>query len=63
MGRRDARERRAPGGRVLCDGPGMYNLNTAQARNLNAQTAMQWNDYVAQVTQESARIHANARAQ
>jgi hypothetical protein len=39
-------------------GAGMYNLNTAQARNINAQTAMQWNDYVAQVTHESARIHA-----
>ena len=39
-------------------GAGMYNLNTAQARSINAQTAMQWNDYVAQVTHESARIHA-----
>ncbi len=38
-------------------GAGMYNLNTAQARSINAQTAMQWNDYVAQVTHESARIH------
>jgi hypothetical protein len=26
--------------------------------SINAQTAMQWNDYVAQVTHESARIHA-----
>jgi hypothetical protein len=39
-------------------GAGMYNLNTAQAANINAQTAMQWNDYVAQITHESARIHA-----
>ncbi len=39
-------------------GAGMYNLDTAQARNINAQTAMQWNDYVAQITHESARIHA-----
>lgn len=39
-------------------GAGMYNLNTAQARNINAQTAMMWNDYVAQITQENARIHA-----
>jgi hypothetical protein len=39
-------------------GAGMYNLDTAQARNINAQTAMQWNDYVAQVTHESNRIHA-----
>ena len=39
-------------------GAGMYNLNTAQANNIDAQTAMKWNDYVAQVTHESARIHA-----
>jgi hypothetical protein len=39
-------------------GAGMYNLNTAQANNIEAQTAMMWNDYVAQVTHESARIHA-----
>jgi hypothetical protein len=39
-------------------GAGMYNLNTAQATSINAQTAMQWNDYVATVTQESARMHA-----
>jgi hypothetical protein len=39
-------------------GAGMYNLNTAQANNINAQTAMQWNDYVAQITHESARLHA-----
>jgi hypothetical protein len=39
-------------------GAGMYNLNTAQALNIDAQTAMMWNDYVAQVTHESARIHA-----
>jgi hypothetical protein len=39
-------------------GAGMYNLDTAQAMAINAQTAMQWNDYVAQVTHESARIHA-----
>jgi hypothetical protein len=39
-------------------GAGVYNLDTAQARRINAQTASQWNDYVAQVTIESARIHA-----
>src|SRR6185437_8016854 len=38
-------------------GAGMYNLNTAQAMNINAQTAMQWNDYVAQVTHESAKMY------
>jgi hypothetical protein len=39
-------------------GAGVYNLDTAKARSINAQTASQWNDYVAQVTIESARIHA-----
>src|SRR5215831_11770055 len=28
-------------------GAGVYNLDTAQARSINAQTASQWNDYVA----------------
>jgi hypothetical protein len=39
-------------------GAGMYNLNTAQANNIDAQTAMKWNDYVAQITRESARNRA-----
>jgi hypothetical protein len=39
-------------------GAGMYNLNTAQANYIDAQTAMKWNDYVAQITHESARIQA-----
>jgi hypothetical protein len=40
-------------------GAGVYNLDTAQAMNINARTASQWNDYVAQVTHESAQIHAS----
>ena len=39
-------------------GAGVYNLDTAQARSINANTAMKYNDYVAQVTHESARLHA-----
>jgi hypothetical protein len=39
-------------------GAGMYNLNTAQANNIDAQTAIKWNDYVAQIAHESARINA-----
>jgi len=39
-------------------GAGVYNLDTAQARSINANTAMKYNDYVAQVAQESARLHA-----
>src|SRR5262249_9947364 len=44
-------------------GAGMYNLNTAQANAIDAQTAMKWNDYVAQITHESARIYAERRDQ
>jgi hypothetical protein len=39
-------------------GAGVYNLDTAQARSINANTAMRYNDYVAQVTNESAYMHA-----
>jgi hypothetical protein len=39
-------------------GAGMYNLDTAKAQSINADTAMRYNDYVAQVTHESARLHA-----
>src|SRR5262249_37082286 len=40
---------------------GMYNLNTAQANAIDAQTAMKWNDYVAQITHESARLYEARR--
>jgi hypothetical protein len=39
-------------------GAGIYNLKTAMANSIDADTAMRFNDYVAQVTRESARIHA-----
>jgi hypothetical protein len=39
-------------------GAGVYNLDTAQARSINADTAMRYNNYVARVTRESARLHA-----
>src|SRR5262249_35199062 len=48
----------APGAGQYAMGAGVYNLDTAQAMRINAQTASQWNDYVAQVTHESAQIHA-----
>ena len=38
-------------------GAGMYNLDTAQARSINADTAMRYNDYVARVAAESAKDH------
>ena len=39
-------------------GAGIYNMETAQANNINAQTAMMYNNYVASATQSSARMHA-----
>jgi hypothetical protein len=39
-------------------GAGIYNLKTAQANSIDANTAMKFNDYVAEVTRESARLHA-----
>src|SRR5262249_15551617 len=39
-------------------GAGVYNLDTAMANSINADTAIKWNDYVAQVTHESAMLHA-----
>jgi hypothetical protein len=38
-------------------GAGIYNYDTALAYQINAQTAMQLNDYMAQVANESAFIH------
>jgi hypothetical protein len=50
-------------------GPGYYsmgaggsNMNPAQAKNINANTAMRYNEYVAHATQEAAYLHAT-RAQ
>jgi hypothetical protein len=42
-------------------GAGIYNYDTALANQINTQTAMQFNDYMAQVAHESAFIH-HARA-
>ena len=39
-------------------GAGMYNLDTAQARSINADTAMRFNEYTAAVADESARVYA-----
>ena len=43
---------------IFAMGAGIYNLKSAEANFIDAQTAMKFNDYVAQVTRESARIHA-----
>jgi len=43
---------------IFAMGAGIYNLKTAEANHIDAQTAMKFNDYVADVTRESARLHA-----
>ncbi len=48
---------------IFAMGAGIYNLKTAEANYIDAQTAMKFNDYVAQVTRESARIHAERVSQ
>src|SRR3954452_7679233 len=35
-------------------GAGAYNVQTAQARSMNSQTAMQWNDYMYAVNKRNA---------
>src|SRR4051812_23073910 len=35
-------------------GAGAYNVQTAQARSMNANTAMQWNDYMYAINQRNA---------
>ncbi len=39
-------------------GMGRYNVETAQARSINAQTAMQWNQYIYESKMEAQRIWA-----
>jgi hypothetical protein len=39
-------------------GAGVFNLKTAMANSIDADTAMRFNDYVARATRESARLHA-----
>jgi hypothetical protein len=41
---------------VFAAGAGQYNVQTAQARSINAQTAMQWNEYIYQSSMEAGRI-------
>src|SRR4051812_44585976 len=48
-------------------GRGAYNVQTAQARAMNSQTAMQWNDYMYQINQrnganEVARLNKRQQA-
>jgi len=41
----------------LAAGAGQYNVNTAEARSVNAQTAMQWNQYTRQVQQANTAAY------
>jgi hypothetical protein len=41
---------------VFAAGAGVYNQQTAVARSINAQTAMQWNEYIYQSSMEAGRI-------
>jgi hypothetical protein len=41
---------------VFAAGAGQYNQQTAVARSINAQTAMQWNEYLYQSSMEAGRI-------
>jgi hypothetical protein len=38
-------------------GRGMYNVDTAQARSINVNTAMRWNQYVYESQQNANRLH------
>jgi hypothetical protein len=47
----------AAGAGMYAMGAGVYNLNTAQARSINADTVMKFNDYVARSALESASMY------
>jgi hypothetical protein len=51
----------AQGAGYYAMGAGMYNLDTAQARSINADTAMRWNQYAYLSNQEQARKHAERK--
>src|SRR5215470_14752247 len=44
-------------------GAGQYNVQTAQARSINAQTAMQFNDYMYAVNKQNAATNLARRQQ
>jgi hypothetical protein len=45
------------GAAMYAQGMGRYNVNTAQARSINAQTAMQWNQYMYESEKEGNRVY------
>ena len=47
---------------VLAAASGQYNLLTAQAEAINAETAMRWNEYIYQSTLEAGRINRARQA-
>jgi len=48
---------------AFAEGAGVYNVQTAQARSINANTAMRWNQYIWQSQQEANRRAYLRRAQ
>src|SRR6516165_10028770 len=54
----DARQ----GAAMYAMGAGMYNLDTAQARSINADTVMRFNDYVASAALQSAYMYNSRKA-
>jgi hypothetical protein len=47
---------------VYAAGAGAYNVQTAQARAINTQTAMQWNEYMSAVNQANAQAYYKQQA-
>jgi hypothetical protein len=52
----------AQGAGMYAMGAGMYNLDTAQARSINADTVMRFNDYVANAALQSAYMYNSRKA-
>jgi hypothetical protein len=50
------------GAAMYAAGAGMYNLNTAQANSINADTVMRFNNYVYQAALESAYMYNSRKA-
>ena len=58
----DAREQHGRGLGMLSMGRGMYNERTAEARSINANTAMTWNNYVYRRHRRGQSVCGTSRA-
>ncbi len=52
----------ARGAGMYAMGVGQYNINTAQARSINVNTAMQWNQYMDNSRIQAAKVYGNQLA-